>query len=104
MKKIFVLLILSYFFISFSAYAGSEGQEELSKKTNSEVKECFEGLNRGIFAFNQVLDTIVLEPLAKGYRYLPSPIRSGTSNFVGNISTLLTIPNNVLQGDFGIAG
>jgi len=36
--------------------------------------------------------------------YLPSPIRTGTSNFVGNLSTLLTIPNNVLQGDFGIAG
>ena len=103
MRKFFVLLILSYF-ISFSAYAGSEGQEELSKKTNSEVKECFEGLNRGIFAFNQALDGIVFEPLAKGYSYLPSPIRSGTSNFVGNISTLLTIPNNVLQGDFEIAG
>ena len=42
--------------------------------------------------------------MAKGYLYLPSPIRTGTSNFVGNLSTLLTIPNNVLQGDFHIAG
>ena len=31
-------------------------------------------------------------------------LRTGTSNFVGNISTLLTIPNNVLQGDLDIAG
>ena len=92
MKKNFLLLILSCF-ISFSAYAGSEGKEELSKKTNPEVKECFESLNRGIFAFNQALDGVLFEPLAKGYSYLPSPIRSGTSNFVGNISTLLTIPN-----------
>ena len=84
--------------------AGSDGQNELSKNTNGQVKDCFETLNRGIFAFNQAIDGIFFEPLAKGYLHLPSPIRTGTSNFVGNISTLLTIPNNVLQGDFGVAG
>ena len=84
--------------------AGSDGQNELSKNTNGEVKDCFETVNRGIFAFNQAIDGLIFEPLAKGYLYLPSPIRTGTSNFVGNLSTLLTIPNNVLQGDFGIAG
>ena len=84
--------------------AGSDGQNELSKNTNGEVKDCFETVNRGIFAFNQAIDGLIFEPLAKGYLHLPSPIRTGTSNFVGNLSTLLTIPNNVLQGDFGIAG
>ena len=84
--------------------AGSDGQNELSKNTNGEVKDCFETVNRGIFAFNQAIDGLVFEPLAKGYLHLPSPIRTGTSNFVGNLSTLLTIPNNVLQGDFYIAG
>ena len=84
--------------------AGSDGQNELSKNTNGEVKDCFESVNRGIFAFNQAIDGLIFEPLAKGYRHLPSPIRTGTSNFVGNLSTLLTIPNNVLQGDLGIAG
>ena len=84
--------------------AGSDGQNELSKKTNGETKDCFETVNRGIFAFNQAIDGLIFEPLAKGYLYLPSPIRTGTSNFVGNLSTLLTIPNNVLQGDFDIAG
>tara|TARA_B100000965_G_scaffold405061_1_gene437722 strand:+ start:956 stop:1681 length:726 start_codon:yes stop_codon:yes gene_type:complete len=83
---------------------GSDGQNELSKSNNGEVKDCFESVNRGIFAFNQAIDGLIFEPLAKGYRYLPSPIRTGTSNFVGNLSTLLTIPNNVLQGDLGIAG
>ena len=84
--------------------AGSDGQNELSKNTNGEVKDCFETVNRGIFAFNQAIDGLIFEPLAKGYLHLPSPIRTGTSNFVGNISTLLTIPNNVLQGDLGVAG
>ena len=62
--------------------------------------ECFEGTSRAIFKFNMALDEIVLEPLAKGYNKLPSPIKTGTSNFTSNISTLLSIPNNVLQGNF----
>ena len=103
MSRIFKVLILSLF-IATSSMAGSDGQNELSKNTNGEVKDCFETVNRGIFAFNQAIDGLVFEPLAKGYLYLPSPIRTGTSNFVGNLSTLLTIPNNILQGDLGVAG
>ena len=103
MNRILKVVILSLF-IANSSMAGSDGQNELSKNTNGEIKDCFETVNRGIFAFNQAIDGIVFKPLAKGYLHLPSPIRTGTSNFVGNLSTLLTIPNNVLQGDLGIAG
>ena len=103
MKKLLVLLIISNF-LTLSSFAGSVGEEELKKKPTSEVKECFESVNRGIFAFNQAIDGLIFEPLAKGYLYLPSPIRTGTSNFVQNISTLLTIPNNLLQGNFESAG
>ena len=103
MKKLLILIFLTSL-ISFSAHAGSEGQEELSKNSSSEVKDCFEGINRGIFAFNQVLDNTIFEPLAKGYRLLPSPIRSGTSNFLSNLSLVVTVPNNFLQGDIGLAG
>jgi len=61
--------------------------------------ECFEGTSRAIFKFNMVLDDIVLEPLAKGYNKLPSPIKTGTGNFTSNIGTLLSIPNNIMQGN-----
>ena len=71
---------------------------------NKEVKDCFEGLNRATFAFNQGLDKTIFEPIAKGYRKLPSPIRTGTGNVVSNLSNLITIPNNLLQGDFKTAG
>ena len=104
MKKIIWFLLLS-FFLLVNANAGSDGQNELSKKSsNGEVKDCFEKVNRGIFAFNQALDKLIVEPVAKGYRYLPSPIRSGTSNFLSNISLVVTIPNNILQGDIKLAG
>ena len=64
------------------------------------TNECFERTSRAIFKFNMAFDDVILEPLAKGYNKLPSPIKSGTSNFTSNISTLLSIPNNVLQGNF----
>jgi len=103
MKKFLIYLTLSMI-LSFNSYAGSDEKNEMSKKSNGEVKECFEGINRGIFAFNQVLDNIIIEPIAKGYRYLPSPIRTGTSNALSNLSLVVTIPNNLLQGDAGLAG
>ena len=43
---------------------------------------------------------IFFEPIAKGYNKLPSPIKKGTSNFTSNIAMLLSIPNNLLQGNF----
>ena len=38
------------------------------------------------------------------YRVLPSPIKAGVSNSLENISNLVTIPNNILQGDLAMAG
>ena len=52
---------------------------------------------------NQGLDKAILKPVAKGYRSLPAPIKKGTGNVLNNLSTLITIPNNVLQGDIKLA-
>jgi phospholipid-binding lipoprotein MlaA len=72
----------------------------LFQTTNSNsAEECFEKTSRAIFKFNMALDEIVLEPISKGYNKLPSPIRTGTGNFTSNIGTLLSIPNNILQGN-----
>ena len=101
MKKLFSILILVVFsqLQVLSAIAGSDGQLEISsKKIDHEVKDCFESVNRGIFAFNQVLDKAIFKPLAKGYRKLPQPVRSGTSNTLNNLGNVVTIPNNILQG------
>ena len=64
------------------------------------TEECFENTSRAIFKFNMVVDENLIEPIAKGYNKLPAPIKSGTSNFTSNIGTLLSIPNNILQGNF----
>ena len=66
--------------------------------------ECFEGVSRSIFKFNLAFDDYILEPIAKGYSKLPSPIRKGTRNFTSNISMLLSIPNSLLQGNLKQVG
>tara|TARA_B100000579_G_C22728422_1_gene802929 strand:- start:98 stop:859 length:762 start_codon:yes stop_codon:yes gene_type:complete len=94
MKRIFCTVLLSTL-ISFNALAKEESSEK--------VDDCWKGFNKATFAINQTLDEVLFEPLAKGYRYLPSPVRVGSSNVVSNISNLMTIPNNLLQGDIKAA-
>tara|TARA_A100001011_G_C14284749_1_gene833128 strand:+ start:942 stop:1730 length:789 start_codon:yes stop_codon:yes gene_type:complete len=102
-KKIAIILITTLA-LTVNTHAGSDGDLLLKKNNPSNVKDCFEGLNRATFAFNQTLDGILFEPVAKAYRILPSPVRTGVGNSLNNLSNLVTIPNNILQGDFKEAG
>ena len=102
MKKIITILALS-FFIFGSSFAGSDGELNLSKKSKP-VKDCFEPINRFTFAVNMGLDKVIFKPVAKGYRVLPSPVRASISNVLDNLTNLVTIPNNVLQGELKKAG
>ena len=97
LKLTFVILIFCT-----NSFAGADGELDLSKDSKP-IKDCFEPLNRATFALNQSLDEAIIEPLAKGYRKLPDPIQKGTKNAVTNLSNLITIPNNVLQGDIKMA-
>jgi len=90
--------------LATNASADTDGENNLSKKNSAEVKDCFESVNRATFKLNQVLDGVIFEPVAKAYRIMPSPVRAGASNALDNLSTLVTIPNNVLQGEFSKAG
>ena len=92
MTKKFITIVC-IFFLSFAN----------TQKANA-TEECFEGISRSIFKFNLIVDDVILEPLAKGYNKLPKPIKSGTGNFTSNISTLLSIPNSLLQGNLKQVG
>tara|TARA_X000000950_G_scaffold47727_1_gene55312 strand:- start:1091 stop:1891 length:801 start_codon:yes stop_codon:yes gene_type:complete len=104
MYKKFIIILASIFLLTFNALAGTDGELILSENDKpKKIKDCFEKLNRATFSLNQGLDKAIIKPIAKGYRKLPDPIQKGTSNAVKNISTLVTIPNNVLQGDIKTA-
>ena len=100
MIKKFAIILITTLALTVNTHAGSDGELLLKKNDPSNVKDCFEGLNRATFAFNQTLDGVLFEPVAKAYRILPSPVRTGVGNSLNNLSNLVTIPNNILQGDF----
>ena len=87
--KTFVLTLTFMMFFSSNSFT----EEKYT------ANECFEKLSRGTLKFNMALDNAFFKPIAKGYRALPVPIRKGSSNFVGNLRSLLTFSNNILQGD-----
>ena len=103
MFKKLIITTITIFLLAFSANAGSDGELKLNENQTNEVKDCFENLNRATFSLNQSLDKSIIKPIAKGYRKLPDSLQKGTSNAVKNLSNLITIPNNVLQGDFKLA-
>jgi len=102
MKKIVILSLISIL-LSANVNAGTDGENNLSKNNPGQVKDCSEILNRGSFALNLKLDKAIFKPIAESYRSLPSPVRSGTGNALVNLSSLITIPNNILQGQFQTA-
>ena len=56
------------------------------------------GINRAIFAFNDVSYRYLFVPLGKGYmRFIPDPIRTSVGNFFYNIKAPIYLVNNALQ-------
>ena len=104
MIKKFAIIIITTLALTVNLNASSDGELLLKKNEPSEVRDCFEKVNRATFAFNQALDGIIFKPVASVYKKIPSPIKSGVSNSLDNLSNLVTIPNNILQGDFALAG
>ena len=103
MIKKFAIILITTFTLTLGAHSASDGELLLKKNDPSEIKDCFENVNRATFAFNQALDGVIFKPVASVYKKLPSPVKSGVSNSLENLSNLVTIPNNLLQGDFTLA-
>ena len=104
-RKTLIIGIFAFLLQTSSVLAASTDSETLKKSNNQNTTgECFEKASRAIFAFNYTLDKSFFKPIAKGYRSLPVPLRKGTSNALDNLRSLLTLSNNILQGEFKEAG
>lgn len=61
-------------------------------------QDPYESYNRSIYSFNMVLDRNIMQPIARGYQdVVPSPARTGVSNFFGNLGDVWSLVNNSLQ-------
>ncbi len=91
-KKIFTLFSLCFYVLALAGCASQANKDPL------------EGMNRGIYKFNDVTDKAVFKPVATAYKAIaPSPIRTGINNFFSNLGTLTSVFNNLLQFKFANA-
>lgn len=62
-------------------------------------EDPWEGFNRNVFAFNDVLDRYALRPVARGYHTVtPDPVEDSVGNFFSNLGEVRTVLNSLLQG------
>lgn len=67
-------------------------------------KDPLEGINRGIYKFNDVTDKAIFKPVATGYKAVaPVPVRTGINNFFNNLGSVTNVLNNLLQFKFANA-
>ena len=103
-KRIIILFFLFFSLLSYKAFASeadrvnTDSEDFETTTIEDEIYDPFEPVNRAIFSFNNVADRIVLEPISKGYKKLPSPIQSGINNILSNLRAPLVVVNQLLQG------
>lgn len=80
--------------VSAAALAGC------ASTTATHPQDPYEGYNRAMTTFNDKVDAAVLKPVATAYQTVtPQPIRTGVSNFFGNVGDFWSMINHALQGN-----
>jgi phospholipid-binding lipoprotein MlaA len=81
--------------------SGLAGCASVPAGSKPDPRDHFERFNRSIYKFNTALDHAILRPVARGYvKITPQPVRTGVSNFLGNLDYTKTIGNDALQAHF----
>ncbi len=90
--------------------AGSDAPKVAPVVTTQDIQtldanDPFEGGNRIMFDVNQVLDEVLLRPVAVVYRaVVPDFAQDGVRNFMNNLNSPVIFANDVLQGEGDRAG
>ena len=81
--------------LTITACSGPQDQDDAAAK-----QDPWEGMNRGIYAFNDAFDAVILKPVARAYRgVVPEYGRERVTNVLSNLRQPVTMLNSVLQGD-----
>ena len=64
----------------------------------ADARDPWESMNRRIYQFNDAVDTVAIKPAAEIYtQVLPSFVRTGIHNFLGNLSDVWSMANSAMQ-------
>jgi phospholipid-binding lipoprotein MlaA len=65
---------------------------------NADARDPWESMNRSVYKFNDVVDTVAIKPAAQAYEtVIPSIVRTGVRNVLGNLSDVWSMANSAMQ-------
>jgi phospholipid-binding lipoprotein MlaA len=101
-QRLMVIMLCALLVVSATGCARSVNPETGYK---AGIHDPLEPVNRGVFAFNNVLDQVIINPICRVYNAIfPNFVRDGIQNFMRNISSPIIVANELLQGDVRGAG
>jgi phospholipid-binding lipoprotein MlaA len=81
------------------------GPPPATDEVPEKIYDPFEGMNRGIFAFNLVFDDYLLRPIAWTYsQVMPERAKTAVNHFLRNLGSPARFANDGMQGAVGDAG
>ena len=104
-KRVFALCLSAAFFAAplamvSSAMVSSAMVSSARADTIDVINDPFERLNRISFGAHQVIDKVVVRPIAIGYTLIPEPARVIVTNVFDHWTSPVTLVNDLLQGNF----
>lgn len=65
---------------------------------SADVRDPWESMNRSVFNFNDAVDKAAIKPVAQAYvAVVPSFVRTGIHNFLGNLGDVWSMANSAMQ-------
>lgn len=101
-QKNYYSAFLNAFLISTVLFlVGCAGQDVVEGDVDAvEVDvDPYEGFNRSMFGFNEVLDDYLAEPISDAYLWItPQFVQTGIANFFSNLDDINVVLNDMMQG------
>jgi phospholipid-binding lipoprotein MlaA len=83
---------------SLALLAGVLALQGCATVKTADARDPWESMNRSVYQFNDVVDTVAIKPAAQLYvKVLPSFVRTGVGNFLGNLGDVWSMTNSALQ-------
>jgi phospholipid-binding lipoprotein MlaA len=83
---------------SLALLAGVLALQGCATVKTADARDPWESMNRSVYQFNDVVDTVAIKPAAQLYvNVLPSFVRTGVGNFLGNLGDVWSMTNSALQ-------
>ncbi len=83
---------------SLALLAGVLALQGCATVKTADARDPWESMNRSVYQFNDVVDTVAIKPAAQLYvKVLPGFVRTGVGNFLGNLEDVWSMANSALQ-------